>query len=125
MAFGTISLPPTMGEYYPSPPFSAPSKGFAPSEGVGICPPALYDLSSGEVSSDSARPNRGASNSPPAGLTYPTSVPRSQRYNPIAIPPTRARVTQKRRSSRSNDESDDEDEEFQPSTTTATASVES
>lgn len=122
MAFATISLPPTMGEYYP-PPFSAPAKGFAPSD--GICPPALYDLSSGEVSSDSARPNRGASNSPPVGLTYPASVPRSQRYNPIAIPATRARVTQKRRSSRSNDESDDEDEEFQPSTTTAAASVES
>jgi len=124
MAFPTISLPPTMGEYYPSPPFSGP-KGFVSSEGVGICPPALYDLSSGEVSSDSARPNRGASNSPPAGLSYSATVPRSQRYNPIAIPPTRARVTQKRRSSRSNDESDDEDEEFQPSTTTANASVDS
>ncbi|KAF8624220.1 hypothetical protein AX15_005986 [Amanita polypyramis BW_CC] len=125
MAFPNLSLPPTIGEYtYGSPPFPAPAKSFVPSENVGICP-AMYDLSSGEVSSDSARPNRGASNSPPAGLTYSATVPRSQRYNPIAIPATRARVTQKRRSSRSNDESDDEDEEFQPSAATTAASVES
>jgi len=125
MGFASLSLPPTtMGEYtYGSPSFSGPAK-FVSSEGVGICPPALYDLSSGEVSSDSTRPNRGASNSPPASLTY-SAIPRSQRFNPIAVPATRARVTQKRRSSRSNDESDDEDEEFQPSTTTAAASVES
>jgi len=126
MAFASLSLPPTtMGEYtYGSPSFSGPAK-FVSSEGVGICPPALYDLSSGEVSSDSTSPNRGASNSPPAGLAYSASIPRSQRFNPIAVPPTRARVAQKRRSSRSNDESDDEDEEFQPSATTANASVES
>jgi len=122
MAFSTLSLPPTMGEYtYGSPSF--PTK-FVPTDAVGICPPALYDLSSGEVSSDSTRPNRGASNSPPAGLGYSSSVPRSQRFNPIAVPPTRARIAQKRRASRSNDESDDEDEEFQPATTN-NASVES
>ncbi|KAM6490973.1 hypothetical protein JOM56_013593 [Amanita muscaria] len=80
MAFSRLSLPPTtMGEYtYSSPSF--PTR-FVPTDAVGICPPALYDLSgSGEVPSDSMCPHRGASNSPPAGLTYP-SVPRSQRIN--------------------------------------------
>ncbi|PFH52308.1 hypothetical protein AMATHDRAFT_140532 [Amanita thiersii Skay4041] len=124
MAFPSLSLPPTMGEYtYASSSFSgAQGKPFS-TEGVGICPPALYDLSSGEVSSDSARPNRGASNSPPAGLAY-SSVPRSsQRYNPIAIPPSRARLAQKRRGSRSNDDSDDDDEEFQPTPVAASVNA--
>ncbi|KAF8640824.1 hypothetical protein AX17_000473 [Amanita inopinata Kibby_2008] len=127
MAFPSLSLPPTMSEYTYTPPSfpGSQAKPFVATEGVGICPPALYDLSSGEVSSDSARPNRGASNSPPASLTYSAAVPRSQRYNPIAIPPSRARIAQKRRGSRSNDESDEEDEEFQPTTAATTANVES
>lgn len=127
MAFPSLSLPPTMSEYtYASPSFSGPQGKPFSSEGVGICPPALYDLSSGEVSSDSARPNRGASNSPPAGLAYSSSVPRStQRYNPIAIPPSRARLAQKRRGSRSNDDSDDDDEEFHPTPVATSVNAES
>jgi hypothetical protein len=74
-----------------------------------------YNLS-GELSDPSGRLSRGSgTNSPP---NYAT-VPRSQRFNPIAVPANRpaTRAAHRRKVSRSTtqDESeDDDDEEFKP-----------
>jgi hypothetical protein len=56
----------------------------------------------------------------PPSVPYAATVPRSHRFNPIAVPASRTNakaVAHKRRPSRSNDDSDDEDEEFNPGPT--------
>ena len=94
----------------------SPARPFTPSEGAGISPHTLtYTLSAGEMSSDntnSGRASRGSgTHSPPA---YQATVPRSQRFNPLAAPAaSRPILRHKRRASKSNDESEDEDEDFQ------------
>jgi len=122
MAFNNLSLAGGLGDYTYSPSFAAssPARPYTPPDGVAISPPTLtYNLSGGEMSSDGApsgRLSRGSgTHSPPASIPYAATVPRSHRFNPIAMPATRANVrAQRRRSTRSNDDSDDEDEEFQP-----------
>ena len=111
MDIGSVSLP----EYTYSSNFNAPPS--PPSDLANISPPMLsYNLSGGELSDGlpSGRISRGSgSRSPPSYA----SVPRSQRFNPIAVPANRpaTRAAHKRKASRSNDESDDEDdEEFKP-----------
>ena len=107
--------------YNPAFDSSSPPRSYSPMESAGVAPQALtYSLTPGELSSDAMIPGRisrdSNSRSPPA-VPYAATVPRSHRYNPIAVPPNRpsARAAHKRRSSRSNDESDDEDdEEFKP-----------
>lgn len=121
VAFNNLSLGGNMGDYTYSP-MAAPSPGrpYTPNEGASISPHTLtYSLSAGEMSSDntSGRASRGSgTHSPPnATVPYPATVPRSQRFNPIAAPAaSRPILRHKRRASRSNDESEDEDEEFQP-----------
>jgi hypothetical protein len=107
--------------YNPSFDSSSPPRSYSPMESAGVAPQALtYSLTPGELSSDamiSGRISRGSNSRSPPAVPYSATVPRSHRYNPIAVPPNRpsARVAHKRRSSRSNDDSDDEDdEEFKP-----------
>jgi hypothetical protein len=109
-----------MTEYsYASPCFSAPSPphSYTPPEEVSSPSLVPYNLNGPELSESipSAMINRG-SRSPPA-VPYSATVPRSHRFNPIAVPPSRttAKAAHKRRQSRqSNDESDDDDEDFTP-----------
>jgi len=83
-----------------------------------VLPPGSHTPS--ELSSDamiSGRISRGSNPRSPPAVPYAVPVPRSHRYNPIAVPPKRpsARAAHKRRSSRNNDDSDDDsDEEFKP-----------
>jgi hypothetical protein len=116
-----LNLPNAVSEYTYS---STPVRPYTPVDGASVSPPTLsYTLSAGELSSDgmpSGRHSRGSgSNSPPVGIPYAATVPRSHRFNPIAVPTARAsvRAAHRRRSSRSNDDSDDEDEEFHPTST--------
>ncbi|EEB98140.1 hypothetical protein MPER_02406, partial [Moniliophthora perniciosa FA553] len=89
-----------------------------------------YTLSNGgDVSSDerSGRNSRGSNRSPPPPVPYAATVPRSHRYNPIAVPavptPNTATRTSVRRARstrsntlRSNDDSDEvEEDEHQSS----------
>lgn len=125
-----IGLPQTMSpmdisslpEYF-SPSFPAASS--PPAELGNVSPPMLsYNLSGGELSSDalpSGRLSRGSGGSPP---NYAT-VPRSQRFNPIAVPTNRpaTRAAHRRKASRSttqDDSEDDDDEEFKPGGSIAT-----
>ncbi|KAF9531858.1 hypothetical protein CPB83DRAFT_760304 [Crepidotus variabilis] len=116
MDISSVNMP----EYtFSSPSFPAPPS--PPTEIGNISPPMLtYNLSGAELSSDalpSGRISRGSgSHSPPH---YAATVPRSQRFNPIAVPANRpaTRAAHKRKASRSTtqDESDDDDdEEFKP-----------
>jgi Helix-loop-helix DNA-binding domain len=97
---------------------SAPARPFTPPDGAGISPAGLYTLSAGELSSDgtqSGRRSRGSGTHSPAssqGISYPATVPRSHRFNPMAAPTTRR--TPKRKASRNDVDSDDEDDDFQP-----------
>ncbi|TEB38663.1 hypothetical protein FA13DRAFT_390110 [Coprinellus micaceus] len=115
----SLSLSGSVGDYtYSSMGAPSPARPFTPSEGASISPHTLtYSLSAGEMSSDntSGRASRGSgTHSPPAGVPYQATVPRSQRFNPIAAPAaSRPILRHKRRASKSNDESEDEDEEFQ------------
>jgi hypothetical protein len=62
----------------------------------------------------------------PANVPYgAASVPRSQRFNPMAGPVTRSstRPAPKRRTSRRDEDSDEDDEEYQPSHNVAGADV--
>jgi hypothetical protein len=96
---------------------SSPARPFTPPDGAGISPAGLYSLSAGEMSSDglpSGRHSRGSGTHSPAsshGVPYPATVPRSHRFNPIAVPPTRR--APRRKATRDVD-SDDEDDDFQP-----------
>jgi len=122
VAFNNLSLSGNLGDYtYSSIPAPSPARPYTPSEGASISPHTLtYSLSAGEMSSDntSGRASRGSgTHSPPNvnNVPYPATVPRSQRFNPIAAPAaSRPILRHKRRASKSNDESEDEDEEFQP-----------
>ncbi|PPQ77005.1 hypothetical protein CVT25_014822 [Psilocybe cyanescens] len=107
----------------------SPQRPFTPAEGSSsgsssIAPQTLtYPLSAGELSSDgmaSGRISRGSGSHSPPAVPYASTVPRSHRFNPIAVPAnrpsTRAAAAHKRtRSTRDNDDSDDDDdEEFKP-----------
>ncbi|KIM47579.1 hypothetical protein M413DRAFT_203694 [Hebeloma cylindrosporum] len=112
----------SLNEYTYNPAFdsSSPPRSYSPMESAGVAPQALtYSLTPGELSDAmiSGRASRGSGSRSPPAVPYAATVPRSHRYNPIAVPPNRAsaRAAHKRRSSRSNDDSDDEDdEEFKP-----------
>lgn len=97
---------------------SSPARSYTPPS-HGIYPAMLTGLNPGETSSDgmrSGRASRGSGGSPSL-----SSVPRSHRYNPIAVstPPART-MTRKRRGSKSDDFSDDDDD-FQPAPSTGGA----
>jgi hypothetical protein len=122
--FSSLNLASTsLGDYnYATASPSYTTRPFTPADGVS--PPALYALSTEEPSSDhssgSAFRRSGGSLSPP-NVPYAASVPRSHRFNPIAVPQTRSstRVAPKRRASRRDDDSDDDDEDFAPGPSTA------
>lgn len=111
----------TSGAYTTSPP-----RPYSPAvESAGISPPTLsYHLSAAELSSDesrstSGRRSRGENPTPPP-VPYAATVPRSHRYNPLAIPATRSstRAAHKRRNSKSSQDHDsdaEEEEEYHPS----------
>ncbi|KAH7905510.1 hypothetical protein BJ138DRAFT_1228847 [Hygrophoropsis aurantiaca] len=92
---------------------ASPGHPYTPPDN-GISPPALYSLSSGELSSDSvtsSRHSRGSGTHSPASVhnvPYVASMPRSHRFNPIAPPAAKA----SRRKSKGD--SDDEDDDLQP-----------
>ncbi|TFK26813.1 hypothetical protein FA15DRAFT_259318 [Coprinopsis marcescibilis] len=131
LAFNTLTLSGNVGGYtYSSMGASSPARPFTPPDGASISPHTLaYDLSGGEVASDpsSGRASRGSQRSSPAPsvsspgpttVSFPSSVPRSHRFNPMAASPaSRPNLRHKRRASRSNEETDDEDEDFQPPVT--------
>jgi len=101
--------------------FSLPTRSFFPADGIHTSPPTLtYNISAGELSSDgmpTGRASRGSGSHSPPSVPYAATVPRSHRFNPIAVPANRtsAKATaHKRRPSRTNDESDDEDDDFNP-----------
>ena len=114
--------------YSSSSAFSPPSppRSFSPTDGIHASPPSLtYNISAGELSSDSmptGRASRGSGSHSPPSVPYAATVPRSHRFNPIAVPPNRtnakAAAHKRRPSTRSNDDSDDDDEEFNPGPTT-------
>jgi len=121
--FDSLNLAHNLGEYatYQNGPSyttsASPARPFTPPDGIS---PGLYNLSSGEMSSDgiaSGRRSRGSGTHSPAssshGISYAASVPRSQRFNPIATPASRR--APRRKATRDMD-SDDEDEDFQPIT---------
>ncbi|KAF9486518.1 hypothetical protein BDN70DRAFT_926745 [Pholiota conissans] len=111
--------------FAPSPPNAFSSQE---EENNGVAPQALfYGLSGGEMSdgmaSANGRVSRGSGSRSPAGASFGATVPRSQRFNPIAVPAsrptTRAQVAASHRRSKSSksndiDSDDDEDEEFKP-----------
>jgi len=117
--FDSLNLTNTIGEYSYSSSYTTASPGrpYTPPEN-GVSPPAVYNLSAGELSSDglaSGRRSRGSGTHSPASVnSVPyASVPRSHRFNPIAAPATRSVTKAARRKSR-NDDSDEEDDDFQP-----------
>lgn len=114
--------------YSSSSTFSPPSppRAFSPADGIHTSPPTLtYNISAGELSSDgmpTGRASRGSGTHSPPSVPYAATVPRSHRFNPIAVPVNRTSgraAAHKRRPSKSNDDSDDDDEEFNPGPTTA------
>lgn len=118
LGFNALNLTTGLNDYSAhSSPFggSAPARPYTPVDGASVSPPMLsYNLSAGELSSDS----RGSgAHSPPL---YSASVPRSHRYNPMAASPpvTRSstRPLPKRKMSKKevDHDSDDDDEDFQP-----------
>lgn len=131
MDFHTLNLSPSLGEaFYNTSAYGSNSNGrsFTPAiDGASISPPMLsYNLSAGEVSSDEShtgRRSRGAPSTPPPSVPYAATIPRSHRYNPIAVPATRSSAraaAHKRRSSKSSNDPDhdsdaEEEEEYQHS----------
>ncbi|TFK77530.1 hypothetical protein BDN72DRAFT_48367 [Pluteus cervinus] len=124
LAFNSLSLPNGMSDYtYGSPAASftatTPTRPYTPPDGASISPPTLtYNLSAGELSSDTApssgRNSRGSgTHSPPHGVPYAATVPRSHRFNPMGVAANRPKTQHRRRASRDAD-SDDEDDDFQP-----------
>jgi hypothetical protein len=114
-----------MPEYagYASPCFSAPSppRSYSPEE---IPSPNLlpYSLNGQDMSTENLQAGLSRGSRSPPVVPYSATVPRSHRFNPIAVPPNRttAKAAHKRRSSRqSNDESDDDDEDFTPGSSSA------
>jgi hypothetical protein len=118
--FNTLNLTSTIGDYtYASPSFAAasPARPYTPPDGASISGQTLAYISGGELSSDSGR--RSGTHSPPAGMPYAATVPRSHRFNPLASSTRVSARTHRRKPSRSNDDSDEEDDDFQPNATTA------
>jgi hypothetical protein len=124
--FDSLNLTNTIGEYsYSSTSYTTASPGrpYTPPDN-GISPPAVYNLSAGELSSDgltSGRRSRGSGTHSPASVhsvPFASNIPRSHRFNPIAPPATRSATKAARRKSR-NEDSDDEDEDFQPVASTS------
>jgi hypothetical protein len=127
--FNSLNLASNLTDYtsYPTGAYTttaSPARPFTPADGAGISPAGLYNLSAGEMSSDgtqSGRRSRGSGTHSPAssqGVSYPASVPRSHRFNPIA-PPTTRRVPKRKASTRNDVDSDDEDDDFQPNNSTS------
>lgn len=122
--FNTLNLTNTIGEYSYTPSANyttASPRPYTPPDN-GISPPAVYNLSGGELSSDgltSGRRSRGSGTHSPSSVhSVPyASVPRSHRFNPIAPPATRSAAKTPRRKAR-NDDSDEDDDDFQPAITT-------
>jgi hypothetical protein len=128
LGFNTLNLTSNLTDYatYPTGAYTATTSAtrpFTPPDGVGVSPAGLYNLSAGEISSDgtqSGRRSRGSGTHSPAsshGVSYPASVPRSHRFNPIAVAPTRR--APKRKATRNDVDSDEEDEDFLPMATTS------
>jgi len=121
MDISSVNMP----EYtFSSPSFAPPPS--PPTELGNISPPMLsYNLSGAELSSDalpSGRLSRGSGvHTPP----YHATVPRSQRFNPIAVPAnrpaTRAAHKRKRSTTTQDETDDDDDEEFKPGGSTSVA----
>ncbi len=83
---------------------------------TGIFPGALSDLAAGELSSDSVASNRsrrgsGAASPPPGSLA---TIPRSHRFNPLAVP-ARVSPRQTKKRSKGSDIDSDNDDDFTPS----------
>ncbi|KIK26832.1 hypothetical protein PISMIDRAFT_634734 [Pisolithus microcarpus 441] len=121
--FDSLNLANTIGEYsYSSAPYATASPGgpyMLPDN--SISPPAVYNISAGELSSDSLNSGRcsgGSGTHSPASVhsvPYAATVPQSHRFNPITPPATLSATKSACRKSR-NDDSDNEDKEFQPTT---------
>ncbi|KAF7971261.1 hypothetical protein HWV62_21596 [Athelia sp. TMB] len=120
--FNSASMNNNLSDYSYSSSYTtaSPARPFTPPD-AGISPPTLYPLSAGEMSSDgmqSGRLSRGSGSHSPS---FPASVPRSHRYNPIAAPATRSKAAPRRRASKNDDsDDDDEDADFQPAITSST-----
>jgi hypothetical protein len=97
---------------------SPSARPFTPPPSSSIFPGALASLSSGEMSSDSMQSGRTSRGS---GTQSPSlgSVPRSQRFNPIAAT-SRGPVTRRRRAStrQTADDFSDDDDDYAPATST-------
>jgi hypothetical protein len=112
--------------FAPSPPHAFSSQ--EEENNGSVAPQVLfYGLSGGEMSdgmaSASGRVSRGSGSRSPGAANFGANVPRSQRFNPIAVPAsrptTRAQVAASHRRSKSSksndiDSDEDEDEEFKP-----------
>lgn len=123
MSYQNVSLA-NIGDY-PSYPFISSRPLSPPAEGATVSPPTLsYTLSNADASSDersNGRHSPGSNRTPPPPVPYAATVPRSHRYNPIAVPSvppatsTRSNVRRARstRSNtlRSNDDSDEAEED--------------
>jgi hypothetical protein len=105
--FQGLQLSPLMESYTYSSNYTA--------EPASISPPTLtYHLSGGEMSSDdTASSRRSRAGNSPSPVPYSATVPRSHRFNPISVPPTRAsaRAAAKRRATKESHDSDAEEEE--------------
>ncbi|KAI6013713.1 hypothetical protein BKA83DRAFT_4560160 [Pisolithus microcarpus] len=94
--FDSLNLANTIGEYsYSSAPYATASPGgpyMLPDN--SISPPAVYNISAGELSSDSLNSGRcsgGSGTHSPASVhsvPYAATVPQSHRFNPITPPAT-------------------------------------
>ncbi|KAF8559960.1 hypothetical protein OG21DRAFT_1400890 [Imleria badia] len=120
--FNTLNLTNTIGEYSYTPSANyttaSPGRPYTPPDN-GISPPAVYNLSASELSSDgltSGRRSRGSGTHSPSSVhSVPyASVPRSHRFNPIAAPTTRSSAAKTPRRKSRNDDSDEDDDDFQP-----------
>ncbi|TFK72411.1 hypothetical protein BDN72DRAFT_763226, partial [Pluteus cervinus] len=117
LAFNSLSLPNGMSDYT----YGSPTASFTvttPPDGASISPPSLtYNLSAGELSSSdtassSGRNSRGSgTHSPPHGVPYAATVPRSHRFNPMGVAANRPKTQHGWRASR---DADSEDDDFQP-----------
>ncbi|KAF8125273.1 hypothetical protein EV363DRAFT_1402513 [Boletus edulis] len=119
--FNTLNLTNTVTKYSYTPSANyttaSPGRPYTPPDN-GISPPAVYNLSGGELSSDgltSGRHSRGSGTHSPSSVhSVPyASVPRSHRFNLIMAPATRLAAKTPRRKSH-NDDSDEDNDEFQP-----------
>ncbi|KAI0309198.1 hypothetical protein OF83DRAFT_1179904 [Amylostereum chailletii] len=110
LSFTGLNLVNPMTEYTFSGPSytTSPARPYTPPMNSGIHPNVL---SAGEMSSDSMQSGRTSRGS---GTHSPSlaAIPRSHRYNPIAVSPpvTRGAMARKRRAAKQEDFSDDDDD---------------